>query len=202
LAGAALALKYRGTDDVAVGFFGDGASGTGNFHEGINLAAVLRVPAVFVCENNLYAQFTAACDGLPIRDIATRAAGYGIPGEVVDGQDVIAVYEAVQTAVARAREGKGPSLIECKTYRYGEHCQGIDAQRAPEEIAAWRERDPIRILGEALLQRGCVDPIGLEAIDTQIRKDLQEALEYAEGCPAPRPGDALQHVFAPAGGEA
>ena len=200
LAGAALALKYRKTDNVAVGFFGDGASGTGNFHEGINLAAVLRVPAVFVCENNLYAQFTAACDGLPIRDIASRAAGYGIPGEVVDGQDVIAVHEAVQRAVARARAGNGPSLIECKTYRYGEHCQGMDAKRAPEEIAAWRERDPIRLLGEALLQKESVAPARLEEMDKQIRQDLEEAMEYAEGCPAPSPRDALQFIFAPVGG--
>ena len=201
LVGAALALKYRKTDRVAVGFFGDGASGTGNFHEGINLAAVLQVPAIFVCENNLYAQFTAACDAIPVEDIAIRAAGYGIPGEVVDGQDVVAVHEVVGRAVKRARAGNGPSLIECKTYRYGEHCQGMDAERAREEIAAWKERDPIRLLGDALEQKGCVDPVRLEEIDRAICKDLEEALEYAEACPAPPPGEALKYIFAPVGGQ-
>jgi len=202
LTGAALALKYRKTDNVAVGFFGDGASGTGNFHEGINLAAVLKVPAVFICENNLYAQFTAARDAVPIKDIAIRAAGYGIPGETVDGQDILAVHEAVQRAVARARAGQGPSLIECKTYRYGEHCPGLDAKRTPQEIAAWRERDPIKILGDILLQKGIADAAHMEEMDQEIRKELQEAIEYAEASPLPQPGDAIKYVYAPVGGKA
>jgi len=200
--GAALALKYRRTDNVVVGFFGDGASGTGNFHEGINLAAVLEVPAIFICENNLYAQLTAARYAVPVEDIAIRAAGYGIPAEIVDGQDVVAVHEAVQKAVARARAGEGPGLIECKTYRYGEHCQGLDAKRAPEEIAAWKERDPIKLLSDLLLQREVVDSVSLEEIDKEIREALQEAIEYAEASPAPQPGDALKYTYAPVGGEA
>jgi TPP-dependent pyruvate/acetoin dehydrogenase alpha subunit len=187
---------------VALGFFGDGASGTGNFHEGINMAAVLKVPAIFICENNMYAQLTPARDAVPIEDIASRAAGYGIPGAVVDGQDVVAVHEAVQAAVARARKGEGPSLIECKTYRYGEHCQGLDAERTQEEIAAWKARDPIKLLGDSLLQRKVVDAARLEEMDREIIKELQEAMAYAEASPAPHPGDALKYIFAPVGGEA
>ena len=196
LTGAALALKYRKTTNVAVGFFGDGASGTGSFHEGINMAAVLRVPAIFICENNLYAQLTAARDALPVEDIAVRAAGYGIPGEVVDGQDVVAVHEAVQKAVDRAREGKGPSLIECKTYRYGEHCPGLDAARSSEEIAAWKARDPIELLADVLLHKGIADASGLSALDQEVHSELLEALAYAEGSPNPQPEDAAKPIYA------
>jgi pyruvate dehydrogenase E1 component alpha subunit len=199
--GAAFALRYRKTDNVAVGFFGDGASGTGNFHEGINLAAVLKVPAILICENNLYAQLTAGRDAIPIEDIAIRAAGYGIPGEVVDGQDVVAVHEAVQRAVTRARKREGPSLIECKTYRYGEHCQGIDAKRPLKEIATWKERDPIGLVADLLLRRGIIDSTRLDEMDKKIGEELQEAIEYAETSLAPHPDEALKYGYAPTGGE-
>jgi TPP-dependent pyruvate/acetoin dehydrogenase alpha subunit len=194
-----LAQRYRNTNNVAVGFFGDGATGTGNFHEGINMAAVLRVPAIFVCENNLYAQFTPARDAVPIDDIAIRAQGYGIPGEIVDGQDVIAVHQAVQKAIARARAGEGPSLIECKTYRYGEHCQGMDADRTEEEMAAWKARDPIKLMASRLIDQGVANQPHLEMLDEAIMAELESAINYAETADDPQPGDALAHIFANTG---
>jgi len=196
LAGAALAQQYRNTSHVALGFFGDGATGTGNFHEGINLAAVLGVPAIFICENNLYAQFTPARYAVPVTDIAIRAQGYGIPGEAVDGQDVVAVHQAVQKAVARARAGKGPSLVECKTYRYGEHCQGMDAERTEQEMTAWKARDPIALLASKLLIEGVAKMAELETMNEEIMLELEAAIAFAEAAADPRPETALTPLFA------
>ncbi|NMB17044.1 MAG: thiamine pyrophosphate-dependent dehydrogenase E1 component subunit alpha, partial [Firmicutes bacterium] len=142
--GAALGSTIKGDDRVAAAFFGDGASNTGAFHEGINMAAVWKLPVVFVCENNMYAVSTSTRESLAIEGVVERAAGYGIPGVQVDGNDVLQVYEAAREAVARAREGKGPTLLECLTYRWTGHTVGDPGlYRSKEEVEAWKQKDPI-----------------------------------------------------------
>ncbi|MBI2859062.1 MAG: thiamine pyrophosphate-dependent dehydrogenase E1 component subunit alpha, partial [Chloroflexi bacterium] len=156
--GAALADQMRGTDSVAVCFFGDGAACQGTFHESLNLASIWKLPVVFVCENNMYAIFTPTSAVVSVTNIADRAAGYSMPGVIVDGQDVMAVFEAAEKAVRRARAGEGPTLLECKTYRYAGH-EGADDSwlsahpyRSAEELAAWKKRDPIALFEARLLE--------------------------------------------------
>ena len=195
--GAGHAMKMQGTGGVAVCFFGDGATGRGEFHEGLNLAALLKSPVVFVCENNLYFQTVPGDVGLPIQDIADRGAGYGIPAEVVDGQDVLAVHEATQRAIERARSGGGPTLLECKTYRFMSHYPSmLREMRPPEEIAAWKRRDPISVLGKKLADLGYLDGDAVDEIESAIKKELEESIVLAEATPAPGPADALTHVYA------
>jgi TPP-dependent pyruvate/acetoin dehydrogenase alpha subunit len=161
--GAALGFKLRGEDRVAVSFFGDGASNSGAFHEGINLAAAKDAPVVFVCENNQYAASTHIALTTKIENIAERAAGYGIPGVIVDGMDGLAVYEAASSAVTRARSGAGPTLIEAKTYRYMGHSRGDPGKyRTEDELASWQARDPIPRLRAHLATVG-VDEEALSA---------------------------------------
>jgi pyruvate dehydrogenase E1 component alpha subunit len=182
--GWALAAKKRGAGQVTVCFFGDGASNRGTLHEAMNLATLWKLPIVYVCHNNLYAQFMPIKDAYPREDIADIAAGYGIPGVIVDGQDVIAVHEVVQAAVARARAGEGPSLIECKTYRYRAHAEGVPDvshadPRPPEEIEAWKRRDPIKLMGENLVQQGVATQDELDKIDAEASAEIQEAERFA-----------------------
>jgi len=151
--GAGLSIKLRGTDQVVACFFGEGASNQGTFHEGINMAAIWKLPVIFVCENNLYAMGTRQSRVMLIENIADRAASYGIPGVTVDGNDVLAVYEAAREAVERARRGEGPTLIECKTYRHKGHSRVDPAKYRPkEEVEEWLRKDPIKRLREKLLQ--------------------------------------------------
>ena len=152
ITGAGLAAQMEGKDGVAVSFFGDGASNAGPFHECLNIAAAWKLPMIYVCENNMYAAQTAAAATHAMSDVAGRAAGYGIPGVVVDGNDVFAVHRAASAAVDRARSGAGPSLIECKTYRWRGHTErrGQPDPRDPAEIETWKQKDPI-----ALLERRC-----------------------------------------------
>ena len=154
--GAGLAAQLEGKGRVAVSFFGDGASNAGPFHESINIAATWKLPMLYVCENNLYAATTAAADTLALGDVAARAAGYGIPGVVVDGNDVLAVYEVAEAAVSRARAGEGPTLIECKTYRWRGHTErpGQTDPRPQDEVEAWRQKDPINRLATDLMEHG------------------------------------------------
>jgi TPP-dependent pyruvate/acetoin dehydrogenase alpha subunit len=166
--GAAMALKWQGTDNVVINFFGDGASNRGDFHEGLNLAAVLRAPVVFVCENNGYAQTVPSRIGSLVTEIASRAAAYGMPGVAVDGQDVLAVNAVVQTAVERARAGSGPTLVECKTYRFESHYPSFPEDRPAEEVARWKARDPIHLLGATLQARGILSSNQAEEIDSSI----------------------------------
>ncbi len=194
--GAAMGLRWRGSDAVVVCFFGDGASARGDFHEGFNMAAVLKAPVVFVCENNLYFQTAAAAAGTPIEDIADRAPGYGIPGVIVDGQDVLAVHEATAEAVARARHGEGPSMVECKTYRFmGHYPTVLREERPPEEIEEWKSRDPVSILGERLKADGVLDEGAVAELERQIGGDLQEAIEQAKATPQPTREDAYSNVY-------
>jgi len=196
--GAALACKIKGLDRVVLCFFGDGASNTGSFHEAVNLASVLKVPAILLCENNQWAVSTPVTYSVPIPNIADRAASYGIPGKVVDGSDVLAVYGTVKEAVDRGRAGEGPTLLEAKTYRWGGHFQG-DPQRyrSREEVErARREHDPIALCFAKLEAQGVLTAEQAEAIDSQARSEVQAAVEFAESSPEPEPASLFEDLYA------
>jgi len=196
-AGSALAFRMLGLDRVAVSFFGDGASNIGAFHEGLNLAAVKRAPAIFVCENNLYAASTHISHAMNIRDIADRAAAYGMPGAVVDGMDVEAVHAVAAKAVARARRGDGPTLIECKTYRFRGHSRGDPGgYRSAEEHRAWLQRDPIERTRTKLIEQFGAEPARLAAIERRAQERVEAAVAFALASPEPEPSDTLTNVFA------
>ena len=195
--GVGWAMKTKRTDNVAVCFFGDGAAGRGDFHEGLNLASLLKVPVVFVCENNLYFQTVSRTVGQPIEDIADRAASYAMPGQVVDGQDVLAVYDAVEQAVARARAGEGPTLLECKTYRFlGHYPLMLEDSRPAAEIARWKERDPIAILGTNLAAMGYQDGAAAEALEAAISRELEDSFTECEATPFADANQAFTNVYA------
>ena len=196
-AGAALGSKLQGIDRVTLCFFGDGASNQGTFHESLNLAAIWTLPVIYVCENNGYGELTAAHVTMSIEQVSERAAGYGIPGTTVDGQDVLAVHGAVSEAVARARRGEGPSLVETLTYRFDNHAIGIRIEnyRDEAEVEHWRtHRDPLVLFRQALGARG-IDGEELDAIDAAVEAELSEALEFARSSPAPPPEAAFTHLF-------
>jgi TPP-dependent pyruvate/acetoin dehydrogenase alpha subunit len=197
--GAAHGLRLHGKDSVVVCFFGDGAANQGILHEACNLAAVLAAPVVFVCENNEWAISTPASASSRVQNLADRAAGYGFPGVVVDGNDVLAVRNAVADAVARARTGDGPTLVEAKSYRVTPHSAATKTDlRSPEELDAWRARDPILRLSRLLATEHGVEPASLEQIEEQARADVAAAVEFALESPRPEPEAALEDVFAPA----
>lgn len=195
--GAGLSAKVRRTRDVAAAFFGEGAANIGAVHEAMNLAAIWKLPVVFVCENNGYAQATPVEYAIAIPNVADRASAYGMPGVTVDGQDVLAVWEAADTAVRRARAGEGPSLIECKTYRYYGHHQGDDPHRyrTTEEEGAARERDCIRRFREQVLGTGLLTHEELAAIDAVNREKMDQAVAFAEASPLPDPAELYTDVF-------
>lgn len=196
-AGAAYAAVLDGLDRVTVVFFGDGASNEGSFHESMNLAAAWNLPLVFVCENNLYAEMTPFKDTVREPDIAKRAAGYGVPGEVVDGCDVLAVREASVRAVARARTGQGPTLLELKTYRWGGHFQGDPCRyRTREEEAEWKARDPVLLFRQTVLQSEAMTAQELEALHAQVAAEITEAVDFALASPLPDAATALDNVYA------
>jgi pyruvate dehydrogenase E1 component alpha subunit len=189
--GAALSAKTRGSDQVAVAFFGDGAANEGSFHESINLASALKLPAIYVCENNQYGEFTPSIKAMNIVNIADRAAGYGIPGIIADGTDALAMYAAASEAVARARRGDGPTLIEAKTHRRGGHAEGEIAflagqnYRLPEEIAAAEANDPVLKLHTYIVEHGVVSAEHLETLDADIGGQVERAVEFARRSPEP-----------------
>jgi acetoin:2,6-dichlorophenolindophenol oxidoreductase subunit alpha len=196
-AGAALAAQVRGTGDTAVAVFGDGAANIGAFHESLNLAAIWKLPVVFVCENNLYGEYTRINLTTPVDDIARRADSYGMPGVIVDGQDVDAVTEAVSAALSGAREGTGPSLLEMKTYRYSGHSRSDAATyRPPGELDRWKQRDPVEIYGERLSDRGFATADQLAALRNEIRDRVDRAAETALAGPEPTIDDMFRHVHA------
>jgi TPP-dependent pyruvate/acetoin dehydrogenase alpha subunit len=197
--GAGLAAQMDGEGRVAVSFFGDGASNAGPFHESINIAAKWKLPMLYVCENNLHAANTPASMTLAQEDVAARAAGYGIPGIVVDGNDVLAVHEAASEAVARARAGDGPTLIECKTYRWRGHTERPDnvEHRTQEEIESWKKEDPIARMVEHLgRQQGQLSDAEWNQMDADILQAVQESVDFAKASPFPAPEAALEDVFA------
>jgi acetoin:2,6-dichlorophenolindophenol oxidoreductase subunit alpha len=194
--GAALAMKLRKKDSVALHFFGDGASNRGDFHESLNMAGVMKLPIVYVCDNNCYAISTAATCSMAIQDIAVRANGYGFPGLVVDGNDVLAVYEATQTAIARARRGEGPTLIECKTYRWmGHNMSDPGLYRTAEEIESWKKKCPVKRLEDILRKKKWLDDAKVQEVYRTVREEIDEAVRFAEQSPLPKPEDTLLGVY-------
>ncbi len=197
--GWGLACQKNGRGQVAVCCFGDGSSNRGTMHEAMNLSAVWKLPVIWVCENNLYAQWMPLKDAYPREDIADLAAGYNMPGVVVDGQDVIAVHEAMQAAVERARAGEGPSLLECKTYRYRVHSEGSQDiahadPRPAEEIEAWKKRDPIKLFREKLLEQGVLTEADVERIDREVAEEVAEIERFAAESEVPAP-EALKDTL-------
>lgn len=178
--GAALTAKTKKTKQIAVTFFGDGATNQGAFHEALNLAAVLKLPIIFVCENNLYAEMTPIEDSVQIEHLAERGGSYGIPSVVVDGNDVRAVIEVAKKAIERARNGEGPTLIEAKTYRLHGHMYGdAETYRTKEEVAEWWEKEPLKRFKEILLEKNILSKDGLEEIANQAKEDIEHAAKRA-----------------------
>ena len=190
--GAGLSASYRGTDQVSVTFFGDGASNEGSFHESLNLAAVMKLPVIFVCENNQYGEFTPMEKATAVRDIALRAQGYGIPGVIVDGTDALAMYDVATTAVQRARNGEGPTLIEAKTHRKGGHAEGEKAflaggvYRSAEELSAAQTKDPLTIMHRKMMDMAVIAPNALEELDHSITQAVVESVAFARQSPNPK----------------
>ena len=196
-AGAAFACKYRKTDSVVVCFFGDGASNRGTFHEALNMATIWNLPLVFICENNLYGISNCQRDHMKVTDVADRASAYGIPGVTVDGNDVIAVYEAAAEAIERARRGDGPSLVECKTWRWRGHFEGDPgAYKDPEEQTAWLKRDPIPRFEQKLVELKYATKSDLEDIKAKVEAQIAAAILFSQNSPYPNPEDALTDVYA------
>ena len=197
--GAAFSNKYRKTDRVAVSFFGDGASNEGAFHEAANMAALYKLPVIFVCENNGYGEYTPQAGHQAIVDVADRAAGYGMPGVVVDGMDAVAVYETAGAAIARARQGDGPTLLECKTYRFFDHVgvRGMGlSYRTDEELEEWQKRDPIRLFEARLAELGVLSQAEAAEMHETILADVKAGIAFAEESPPPNVGTLLDDVYA------
>jgi pyruvate dehydrogenase E1 component alpha subunit len=199
--GAAMAARARGTDRIAVSIFGDGSTNIGAFHEALNFAAILKLPVVFVCENNLYGEYSRIDLTTAVEDIATRAASYSMPGVIVDGQDVDAVAAAMETAVARARRGEGPSLLEMKTYRYSGHSRSDPATyRRPGELDQWLKRDPIDILAKKLVGERLLAADGLDPLKAEVRDAVEQATQEVLASPHPDIGEIMSHVSAASAG--
>lgn len=194
--GAALALQYQGKNNVVACFFGDGASNQGTFHEGLNMASIWKLPVVFVCENNYYGISLSQARHQTISDIADRAKAYDMPGVVVDGNDVMAVFEAAGEAVKRAREGKGPSLVECKTYRHRGHFEGDPmVYRPKEEFEAWLKKDPLPRFEKTLREMKVLTDANMADIRKEIEAKIEAAVKFAEESPYPEPAEILQDVY-------
>jgi len=195
--GAALGFQMRKEKRVAVAFFGDGATNEGSFHEAANQAGVWKLPVIFFCENNLYGEGTAMRRCTPIEDLAIRAQSYGFPGVIVDGNDVLAVYEAVKNAITRANKGEGPTFIEAKTYRYRGHYEG-DPQvyRTQEEIQSWMKKDPIIAFKNKLIESELFDDGDMEEMQGSVIMQLDEAVAFAVNAEKPATDDALAGVYA------
>jgi pyruvate dehydrogenase E1 component alpha subunit len=202
--GAALQLKRSKRGNVAVSFFGDGATNEGAFHESLNLASLWKLPCVYVCENNLYGEFTRQDRHQPIADVALRSDAYAMPGVIADGNDVLDVLRVASAAVARARAGEGPTLIEAKTYRQRGHYEGdMGAYRPPEEVAEWMDRDPILLLGGRLVSEHGFAQADLDDLAADVERTLEAAAAFAERSPHPEPVEAIEDVYLdPVGGAA
>jgi pyruvate dehydrogenase E1 component alpha subunit len=195
-AGAALSAVFRGSPQVAVCFFGDGGINKGTFHEALNFAAVRRLPVVYVCENNQFAQYTAVERTTPIQDLSIRAVAFGMPGIRVDGNNVLEVHAASRDAVDRARRGEGPSLIVCETYRFQGHSVGdAEVYRTREEVAARKRLDPIPRYEAWLIEQGVLDETQRAAVWSQVAAEVEESVEYALASPEPDPATATQELF-------
>jgi 2-oxoisovalerate dehydrogenase E1 component len=197
-AGAGFTFKLLGMPHVGVAFFGDGASNNGAFHEGLNLAAIYQLPAIFVCENNQFATEIAITYATRNADIGTKAASYGMPGIIVDGNDAVAVWQAAGEAAARARAGGGPTLIECKTYRTRAHAEGMrdGGYRTAEDVEKWKARDPIKQLAARAVHDGLTAQAYLDAIEAEVKSTVEEAVAFAKASPYPDGATATEHIYA------
>lgn len=195
--GVGLAAQVHGTDDVGIAVFGDGTTNIGAFHEGLNLASVWKVPCVFVIENNLYGEYSPQRLTTPIDDLADRAASYAIPGEVIDGQDVDAVIDAMNRSLERARAGEGPTLLEMKTYRYAGHSRSDQGLYRPEgELEEWKLRDPIRLLADGLVAEGVLTDTALEELETSYSEVIDQITAEVLDAPMPPREEILANVWA------
>jgi len=196
-AGLALTFKMEKRDDVVLAYFGEGASNTGDFHEGLNFAGVQQLPVVFICENNFYAYSVPFERAMAIEDVADRAESYGFEGVAVNGNDVLAVYQATQGAIQRARAGAGPTLIECKTYRWHGHSEhDKPSYRTEEELAMWRSRDPLPIFTTFLEDRSVLTPEKLQDVESRVKQAIDAAVAFAEAGAEPDPADAVTDLYA------
>jgi len=195
--GAALGVKMKKTDQIVMCFFGDGVASLGDCHEGMNFAGAMRLPIVFICENNFYAISTPASKAMAVQDLSVRAAGYGFPGFTVDGNDILAVVEASREAVKRAREGRGPTLIECQTYRWYGHSSGDpEGYRKAEEVEAWKKRCPLKRFEALLKEKGLITDEMTRRVVEDADRAIDESLAYAKSCPSPEPEDMYKGVYA------
>lgn len=195
--GVGLTLQMRRTDEIVMGFFGDGAANQGSFHEALNMAAIWSLPVVYVCENNQYGMSMSTTRAFKIEHIAQRAASYGMPGVTVDGNDVLAVYDAALEAVSRARAGDGPTLVECLTYRWKGHSKSDqELYRTKEEIETWKNRDPIRRFRVLLVDEGVISREEDAEIEEAATRIIDEALEFAQASPEPALDTILEGVYA------
>jgi pyruvate dehydrogenase E1 component alpha subunit len=194
--GGGLSAKMRNAGQVSISYFGDGAVNSGSFHEAVNFGAVWNLPVVYVCENNLYATEMAFSRATKNTSVASRAKVYDMPGFAVDGQDVLAVYEVAREAIQRARSGGGPTLIECKTYRYVGHHEGDPGTdyRTKDEVNQWKVQCPVRRARKLLLEWG-VEESKIKAVDQEIEQLINEAVEFAEASPEPSPDSVTEHIF-------
>ncbi|HXJ33612.1 MAG TPA: pyruvate dehydrogenase (acetyl-transferring) E1 component subunit alpha [Candidatus Eisenbacteria bacterium] len=196
-AGVAFASKYRGEPDVTLCFFGDGTANQGAFHEGLALASLWRLPVVFICENNMYAMGTPLYRTLSVQDVSVRAKGYPMEAEIVNGDDVLEMREAVRHALDRVRKTHEPFFLEAKTYRFRGHSMSDPAKyRTREEVEEWMQRDPLSILAHRIETLGIATPEQLAQIDTDMKAVVQDAVEFAESSPVPAPETVLDHVEA------
>jgi len=196
-AGAALAFKYKGEKRVALAFSGEGATSRGDFHEALNMAAVMELPVVFVVINNQFAYSTPFYKETKVKNVADKAAAYAMPGVVVDGNDVLAVYKVAKKAVEAARAGKGPTLIECKTMRMRGHAGHDPAKYVPKELLAeWEKRDPIKLYEKVLLEQKIVTEEKIAQMDAEIQKQIEEAVKFSQESPWPEPQEVTKDVYA------
>ena len=195
--GAGLAFKLRGEDRVAVPFTGEGGTNTGNWHEGMNMAAIWNLPVIFVLENNHYAVSTNVEDMIKVKDLSLRAQAYGIPGVRVDGFDAIAVYEAAVEAVARARRGDGPTLLVTECYRLEGHYAGEpEVYRSRDEVNEYWQREPLGRFRRDMTAAGTMTDVELDAIDVEVKQEIAAAVEFAKNSPAPDPATAMEYIYA------
>ncbi|MCG2770147.1 MAG: thiamine pyrophosphate-dependent dehydrogenase E1 component subunit alpha [Anaerolineae bacterium] len=195
--GVALAVSLRKTDQVVLGFFGDGAANLGIFHESLNMASIWHLPVVYICENNQYGMSMSVKRALSVENVADRAVAYNMPGTIVDGNDVLAVYKTIREAVSRARQGDGPSLIEAKTYRWKGHSKSDQERyRTREEVNEWKQKCPIKRFSAQLIAKGIPTLEAAEQMEAEVHEEIQAALEFAEASPEPRVEDILEGVYA------
>ncbi|HEV8195299.1 MAG TPA: pyruvate dehydrogenase (acetyl-transferring) E1 component subunit alpha [Gemmatimonadales bacterium] len=204
-AGAAFAIKYKGGNQVSVCYFGEAAANIGAFHEALNMASLWDLPAIFICENNGYGMGTAVARASAVQSLSTRGNAYDMPAEMVDGQDVLVVREAMDRAVKRAREESKPTLLEIRTYRYVGHSMSDAAHgtyRTKDEVEEYRRRDPIKLLADRMRGEGTLDDAGWEALEAEVKAEVDDAYTFAEESPEPDPSQLYADVYAPESGEA